>query len=472
MKTLSFLFICMCLSAGIALTPASLANGNGFRATLRPVSHLRLVTTTSTNITMTWKKQASAKRYQVRVFTESGQLFKTKVTKKRRIVVGHLQADTVYRVKVRAVSGKKPNRTFGRYSKKVTVRTAPVVVENDSADTDPIESDQSNEEITDDPAIVDEGGSAGEETPAEETPEEPVEEVPPTEEEVPPVEEPAPTPAPVLIGFWGLNGYLSTEGLADVQTRFHSTVFQIASGAPGYTVNTFLPLVRASGMKVTLRLSGNHPVYTTDGNFDLAKWKAAMDVWTGSGVQAYIDDGTLVGHMLLDDIDTFAGADPTAADLDEMARYSEELLPGLMTYVRQKCSRMPTPATEDGHYVFLDNCVNQYTNYPGYSDGPIADYVVEQTAAAASRGLGMINGLNIADGGDGSSGHSGWGAGKYAMSAAEITTYGAALLAVPNLQMFLMWEYDGQELWSDGVTIGSDYFDQPDIQAALAGLVD
>lgn len=270
---------------------------------------------------------------------------------------------------------------------------------------------------------------------------------------------------PVLFGFWGLNGYISETGLADVANRFNASIFQVASSAPNYTVTTLLPLVQASGMKVTLRMTEDHSAYTTDGNFDLALWKAQVADWQDSGVQEYIDNGTLVGHMLLDDIDTFSGTDPTAADLDEMARYSKELMPGLFTFVRQKCGNVP-----EGNYLYVDACVNQYRNYQGYSDGPVSDYIIEQTAAAQERGLDMINGLNIADGGDGSSGQVGWSAGKYAMSAEEITTYGTALLNVPDLEMFLLWEYDAEELWSDGVTIGSEYFDQPELQAALAEL--
>ena len=54
------------------------------------------------------------------------------------------------------------------------------------------------------------------------------------------------------------------------------------------------------------------------------------------------------------------------------------------------------------------------------------------------------------------------------MSAAEITTYGQALI-VDDLGMFLAWEYDAQEVWPDG-TIGADYFDQPALQGALSDL--
>lgn len=269
----------------------------------------------------------------------------------------------------------------------------------------------------------------------------------------------------ILFGFWGLNGFISDEGLQDVASRFNTTVFQVASASPRYTVQTLLPLVRQSHMKVTLRMSGDHELYTTNGDFDIDKWKTQISAWSDSGVQEFIDDGTLAGHMILDDIDTFAGADPTAAELDEMARFSKQVMPGLLTFVRQKASSLPVPNNDTKMYQYLDAAVNQYKA----SDGLVREYADTQYAAAQAFGLDVIQGLNMCDGGDGSSEQPGWRAGKYAMSAEEITTYGEALLDVPHMRMFLMWEYDAEEQWSDG-TIGSAYFNQPALQEVLSQL--
>lgn len=271
-------------------------------------------------------------------------------------------------------------------------------------------------------------------------------------------------PAGIPYGYWGLNGYVSASGLADVSDRLRAGTFQVANESPTWTVRTLLPMVRDAGMTVTLRMAGDHGSYTTSGgSFDLEAWKDRVDLWAGSGVQAFIDDGTLVGHMILDDIHNFSGADPTGDQLDEMARYSKEVLPGLMTFVRCQASTMPEPTA--GVYVHLDASVNQYQS----GDGEIEGYVAEELAAATALDLGIINGLNIADGGDGSSGQPGWRSGRYAMSADEIREYGSLLAAMPGVGMFLNWEYDGDEAWSDG-TIGADYFDQPALQAALVEL--
>ena len=269
----------------------------------------------------------------------------------------------------------------------------------------------------------------------------------------------------MLYGFWGLNGHHSAEGLAAVKARLGMTFFQVASEDPAWAVGHLLPAARQAGVKVTLRLTGDHGGYTTaGGDFDLQAWKAHMRPWTDSGLQAFVDDGTLVGHMLLDDILTFEGRDPTAAELDEMARTSEASFPGLMTFVRAQATHMPTP--EGGRYRHVDACVNQYQA----RDGDVRRYAEAERRRALDLGLGIINGLNVADGGDGRAGRPGWrGEGFHPMTADEIREYGQVLAAVPECGMFLSWEYDAVERWPDG-TVGADYLDQPEIQAALAEL--
>jgi hypothetical protein len=218
-------------------------------------------------------------------------------------------------------------------------------------------------------------------------------------------------PSAPFYGYWGLNGYVSPEGFADVQRRLGANGFQVAHSGQEHTVQTLLPMARDAGMRVTLRLIDEHQPSTPSGDFDLARWKTQVGAWRDSGLQEFVDDGTLAGHMLLDDITNYPGQDPGAADLEEMARFSKELFPGLMTFVRQKASRMPTP--EGGTYLWVDAAVNQYEAL----DGDIVAYASAEADRAAALGLGVINGLNIADGGDGSAGRPGWRAGHYPMTA-------------------------------------------------------
>lgn len=285
----------------------------------------------------------------------------------------------------------------------------------------------------------------------------------PATDTAPPTDTGPSTGAPPLYGFWGLNDYQSASGFADVESRFGMQVFQVACSTPNWCVNTLLPMVKSAGIHVTFRMTSGPSGDTTSGNFDIAKWKAQLPAWSSYDVQSYIDDGTYVGHMLLDDIHNYSGRDPTGDELDEMARYSKSFFPGLMTYVRERATEMPVPSS--GQYDYVDACVNQYQ----WNHGEIHDYATEQQAQALALNLGTIEGLNIADGGDGRSGQPGWRSGFWAMSAEEITEYGNVLAAIPEMGMFLNWEYDGSEAWSDG-TIGDTYFNQADKQAALADL--
>jgi len=263
-----------------------------------------------------------------------------------------------------------------------------------------------------------------------------------------------------LYGFWGLNGLWTPKGLADLHARTGMTVFQVACSDPDWCMEFLLPVVRDAGMHLTLRLTTDHPKYTTDGDFDLDLWQAQLQRWRGSGLQAFVADGTLVGHMLIDDIGTFSGRGPDGDDLDEMARTSRELFPDLMTYVRQQATRMPVPT--GGAYRWLDACVNQYEA----SDGDVEDYLARQIVAGRALDLGMIEGLNIADGGDGSSGQAGMRPGHWAMSAQEIAHNGSVMARAPGMALFLAWEYDAKQRWSDG-RIGAEYFRQPDLERAL-----
>lgn len=268
----------------------------------------------------------------------------------------------------------------------------------------------------------------------------------------------------VPYGFWGLNGFIEPDRLPPVRDRFGLTVLSTSTRHPHYAVEELLPMVRDAGMAVNLRLVGDHSYYTdADGNFDLDAWKAMVAVWADSGVQPFIDDGTFAHHMLIDDIDEFPGAGPTGDELETMAVYSGWVLPGLATLVRANAADLPEPS--GGSFSWLDGSVNQYLA----TDGDVVAYAVTQRERADALGIGVVMGLNMADGGDGSSGQPGWSEGKWAMSADEIQHYGEVLSTVPGSRMFLNWEYDAEEPWSDG-SLGTDYFDQPALTEALAGL--
>jgi hypothetical protein len=275
----------------------------------------------------------------------------------------------------------------------------------------------------------------------------------------------------IPFGFWGLNGYTCYTGFQDVKSRFKATVFQVLSDGPNYNINTLLPAVKDAGMKINLNITGNYSNFADDeGNFDIALWKAALDDYfndpdTAVAMQEYIDNKTIVGVMLLDDIYNFTGADPTAEELEQMACDIDSYI-NVTTWFREDIDE--NLIIEDPSFQF--SCLDAVGLQYSARKGSIENYIDEQQLSADNLNLKIVAGLNIADGGDGSSGQQGWGGpGFYAMSAEEITEYGEAMLDMENLIMFLMWEYDAEEKWPDG-SRGSNYFDQPDLQRAIYNL--
>jgi hypothetical protein len=70
-------------------------------------------------------------------------------------------------------------------------------------------------------------------------------------------------------------------------------------------------------------------------------------------------------------------------------------------------------------------------------------------------------GLNILDGGNGSSNVRGWSSGDWAMTATEIRNYGNALLNQSYACGFYNWTYD---------YFGETYYNRTDIKSALTEL--
>ena len=95
-----------------------------------------------------------------------------------------------------------------------------------------------------------------------------------------------------------------------------------------------------------------------------------------------------------------------------MAKHSKELWPTMATIVRVAPSWL---ASASVNYRSLDAGWTQYTS----GKGDAAKWVASEAAAAKRKGLGLVVGLNVLDGGNGSSKIRGWSQGKWAMSAAR-----------------------------------------------------
>ena len=98
-----------------------------------------------------------------------------------------------------------------------------------------------------------------------------------------------------------------------------------------------LAQIKARGGKVVLALSGSPKYYVEGGRFSMSKWKARIDAYKGINFTPYINDGTVLGHYMIDepnDPANWNGQPVPPATLEEMAKYSKSIWPDMPTIVR------------------------------------------------------------------------------------------------------------------------------------------
>jgi hypothetical protein len=231
----------------------------------------------------------------------------------------------------------------------------------------------------------------------------------------------------------------------------------VVSLSPDYAW-TLLDGLQARGAKVIVNFAGGSfkNVQNPDGTFSYDRWKERVDRFLPDKekIRKYIDSGTLVGFMMVDEPHSepsWGGKAIPFNTIEEMAEYSKSLWPALTTSVRANPSWLArAPFT----WKYLDAGWAQYS----VRKGDIEAFTRDNVTAGKRAGLGVIGGLNVLDGGNGSSGRLGTYAGAHSMSASELRTYGSVLVANPYVCSFHVWKYD------------PDYMDQPDIKAAFMAL--
>lgn len=222
---------------------------------------------------------------------------------------------------------------------------------------------------------------------------------------------------------------------------------------------SFLSGARAKGGRVVIKLcmGADSYVKNADGTFSFTKWKALIDKYKGINFGPYITDGTILGHLLIDEpalARRWGGKVISQATLEAMAAYSKQLWPGMTTFVRVSAVWL---ASSPVVYRHLDAAWLQYA----HNKGDPVKLVATEVAAAKSKGLGLVVGLNVLDGGNGSSGIRGTISGAYAMSASELRKYGTALLNQSHACGFYNWTYN---------FIGPTYYNRSDIKSAMSEL--
>lgn len=232
------------------------------------------------------------------------------------------------------------------------------------------------------------------------------------------------------------------------------------------TVIDELNAARANGKTVILLLARSAPNYKNpDGTFSLEMWKAEVDQFTDIDFTPWIEDGTLLVHYLISEPMSrgrWGGEVITVEVLDEMARYSKQHWPNLPTTVREQPTDLilhaggyETPVAGWG-WSYLDAAWARYLT----RKGPIDEFIDAEVAAAKEQGLGLLFGMNVLSGGDGSSGRIGYND-AYVMSPEELVEYGTKLISEPYGCAMIMWHLNHDDI---------PYFGTPEVDSATEQL--
>jgi hypothetical protein len=209
---------------------------------------------------------------------------------------------------------------------------------------------------------------------------------------------------------------------------------------PGRLVQE-LSAIRSRGGRVILMFAGNSRYYRDgSGHFSFDKWKSRVNEYRRINFESYVRDGTVIGHYLIDepnDPRNWGGRPVPPSMVEQMAKYSKGLWPGMATIARVE------PDYLDGNHRYLDAAWAAYL----WRRGNVHDYLRSNVAAAQKRGLQLVVGLNVIDGGNPK---------RTPMSAREVEEWGSAMLASSYSCAFIMWEHNSTYLRSSGMANAMD----------------
>ena len=221
------------------------------------------------------------------------------------------------------------------------------------------------------------------------------------------------------------------------------------------TVVSLIANARAARHMLMLVLTGGGPAqYSTNGKFDLAKWKARMDQYNtapiGAAIAAGVADGTVIANSIMDEPEHRNwGGVMTKPLLDSMAAYAKRYFPTLP---------MGPSHGPNGYYLWrpaeryrvVDYVLNQYNYW--VTKGDAAGWRDKVMAQAKLDGVAVGFSMNLIDGGQNAQRDGTWscptgtsaGRGTYdpacRMTATQISDWGKAL--GPAGCAMLMWRYD------------------------------
>jgi hypothetical protein len=158
---------------------------------------------------------------------------------------------------------------------------------------------------------------------------------------------------------------------------------------------------RNKGQRLIVAMAGGGSSrYTTNGQFDMTKWKNVMSTYRKaslkSAVAAAVADGTIIGDMLIDEPETDQwGTVLTKAKIDQMAAYVKSIFPTLPVGVNHGATGYKWRPTE--RYTKVDYANYQYVHW--ITQGDLTLWRDGVLAQAKLDGVTPSFSLNILNGG-------------------------------------------------------------------------
>jgi hypothetical protein len=244
-----------------------------------------------------------------------------------------------------------------------------------------------------------------------------------------------------------------------MDNQYFNGVHNGAKRGGGLTPTNIIGLLadaKSRGGRLVLKLCMGRDSYVknADGTFSFAKWKQLVDRFRSVNLKPYINDGTIVGHFLIDEPHRTAkwgGKIIPHATVEAMAQYSKQIWPTMTTFVHTKTDWLAaTPIT----YRYLDAGWTQYA----MGKGEVNTWAANEIAAAKRKALGLVMGMNVLAGSSSNGGLKGYYPGYYSMSATQLKNFGTVILNQTYACAFFMWQHN------------LSYYGRSDIKSAMAAL--
>jgi hypothetical protein len=242
-----------------------------------------------------------------------------------------------------------------------------------------------------------------------------------------------PPPPPPPSGASALPFGLAEAPLAEYSTRWTGAMHV----ADPSDLVARLDRAQTTKMKLVVKLASTG-LKNADGTFSLTKWKAQVDRYRTLSLGQYITSHTFYLHDLVDKPNCescWGGQAIPWATLEAMAQYSKSIWPAVPTMARVAPSIL---AAATFRWSYLDAGWAEYNT----GLGDLKTYLAGEAAQAKLEGLGLVTGLNLADG----SGYQ-----TAPMTASQIKTFGTILAGDPSVCAIVGRSYDATYLSQSGI---------------------